>query len=150
MRNLCCWWDPLSSIVRRFEVSTGFRGPNITSAPSFQKQRLFSWKGQRHASEVRFKGNMYMNMVRKEIVKVRYRCVQLRQWHLTWTWILQPGHATAPIIILGINELLMNVLIPDQSSGVQKMIKNYQVLTDRIRTTGVSAKILTLGIFLFW
>ena len=43
----------------------------------------------------------------------------------------------------------MNALIPDQSSGVQKMIKNYQVLTDRIRTTGVSAKISTLGIFLF-
>ena len=35
----------------------------------------------------------------------------------------------------------MNVLIPDQSSGVQKIIENYQVLTDRIRTTGVSAKI---------
>jgi hypothetical protein len=43
----------------------------------------------------------------------------------------------------------MNVLIPDQSSGVQKIIENYQVLTDRIRTTGVSAKISTLGIFLF-
>ena len=54
--------------MRRFEVSTGFRGPNITSAPSFHKQRLFSWKGQRHASEVRFKGNMYMNMVGKEMV----------------------------------------------------------------------------------
>ena len=46
--------------------------------------------------------------------------------------------AKAPMIILGINKLLMNMLIPDQSNVAHKMILNYQVSIDRIRTSSIS------------
>ena len=49
--------------------------------------------------------------------------------------------------MLGINELLMNVLIPDQSSVVQKMIENYQILNRQDQDHRYFCKNFNLGIY---